>query len=66
MLPLRHRLTGARAVLLAVFFATATAASAAGLVLAAPARARGLYAVPVLGTAAFILLLAALGAALLH
>ncbi|MFD4245083.1 hypothetical protein ACFWP3_26370 [Streptomyces sp. NPDC058525] len=39
--------------LLAVFFA------------AAPARARGLYALPALGTATFILLLAALGAALL-
>lgn len=53
-------------VLLAVFFAAATAGGAAGLVLAAPARARGLYAVPALGTATFILLLAALGAALLR
>ncbi|GAA1557164.1 hypothetical protein GCM10009731_09400 [Streptomyces globosus] len=53
-------------VLLAVFFAAATAAGAAGLVLAAPARSRGLYALPALGTCAFILLLAALGAALVR
>lgn len=52
--------------LLAVFFAAATAAGFAGLCLAAPARARDLCALPVLGTTAFILLLAALGAALLH
>ncbi|MFI5641909.1 hypothetical protein ACIA8H_31400 [Streptomyces goshikiensis] len=62
---MRHRLTGA-SVLLSVFFAAATAAGFAGLCLAGPPRARDLYALPALGTCAFILLLAALGAALLH
>ncbi|WP_405493006.1 hypothetical protein [Streptomyces sp. NBC_00096] len=52
--------------LLVVFFAAATAVGFAGLTLAAPACARGLYALPALGTAAFILLLAAFGAAFLH
>ncbi|MFI9063233.1 hypothetical protein ACIGQE_15325 [Streptomyces sp. NPDC053429] len=61
---MRHLLRVAHTVLL-VFFAAATAAGFAGLCLAAPARARDLYAAPALGTCAFIVLLAALGAALL-
>ncbi|MFD6889100.1 hypothetical protein [Streptomyces sp. NPDC059957] len=52
--------------LLAVFFAAATAVGFVGLTLTDPTRARGPYALPALGTCAFILLLAALGAALLH
>lgn len=52
--------------LLAVLFAAAAAGGFAGLCLAGPPRARGLYALPALGTCALILLLAALGAALLH
>ncbi|MFD9519327.1 hypothetical protein [Streptomyces sp. NPDC059979] len=52
--------------LLAMFFAAAAVAGFAGLCLAGPARARDLYALPVLATAAFILLLAALAAALLR
>lgn len=51
--------------ILAAFFAVAAAGGFAGLVLAGPARARSLYALPALGTCAFIVLLAALGAALL-
>lgn len=53
-------------VLLAVFFAAAAVGGFAGLCLAGPPRARDTYALPVLATAAFILLLAALGAALVH
>ncbi|MFJ6934447.1 hypothetical protein [Streptomyces sp. NPDC101132] len=46
-------------------FAAATVGGFAGLVLAGPPRGRGLYAAPAVGTCAFIVLLAALGAALL-
>lgn len=52
--------------LLAVFFAVAAAGGFAGLCLAGPPRARDLYAAPALGTCALVVLLAALGAALLH
>ncbi len=52
--------------LLAVLFAAAAAGGFAGLCLAGPPRARALYALPALGTCVFILLLAALGAALVH
>lgn len=51
--------------LLVVFFAAATAVGFVGLTLTDPARARGPHALPALGTATFILLLAVLGAALL-
>ncbi|MCB5166033.1 hypothetical protein LG634_14455 [Streptomyces bambusae] len=46
-----------------VFFAVAALAALVGLRLTGPARARDLHAAPVVGTAAFILLLAALAAA---
>ncbi|MFI8106273.1 hypothetical protein [Streptomyces sp. NPDC086023] len=49
----------------AVLFAAAAVGGFAGLILAGPPRARDLYATPALGSCAFILLLAALGAALL-
>ncbi|WP_411076647.1 hypothetical protein [Streptomyces sp. cmx-10-25] len=52
--------------MLTAFFAVAALAGFVGLRLTSPARARDLYALPVLGTCAFILTLAALGAALLH
>lgn len=51
--------------LLVAFFAAAAVGGFAGLCLAGPPRARDAYALPVLGTAVFILLLAAFGAALL-
>lgn len=50
---------------LAVFFAAAAIGGLAGLCLAGPPRARDLYALPALGTCALIVILAALGAALL-
>ncbi|MGW7343998.1 hypothetical protein [Streptomyces sp. NPDC054854] len=52
--------------MLTVLFVAAAAGGFAGLCLAGPPRARDLYAVPALGTCALIVLLAALGAALLH
>lgn len=52
--------------MLAVFFGTAAMVGFVGLCLAGPARCRDLYALPVVGTCALILTLAALGAALLH
>ncbi|MFC8265401.1 hypothetical protein ACFUIZ_06720 [Streptomyces cinereoruber] len=52
--------------MLTAFFAAAALAGFVGLRLTGPARDRDLYALPVLGTCAFILTLAALGAALLH
>ncbi|WP_369778052.1 hypothetical protein [Streptomyces sp. R33] len=48
-----------------VFFAASAAAGFVGLCLAGPARARDLYAAPALGTCAFVVLLAAIAAALL-
>lgn len=48
-----------------MLLAAATAVGFVGLTLTDPARARGPHALPALGTCAFILLLAALGAALL-
>ncbi|MFD5507000.1 hypothetical protein ACFWIB_04385 [Streptomyces sp. NPDC127051] len=52
--------------MITAFFAVSAAAGFVGLCLAGPARARDLYAAPALGTCALIVLLAALGAALLH
>lgn len=51
--------------MLTAWFGAAAADGFAGLVLAGPPRGRGIYAPPVLGTAAFILL-TALGAALVR
>lgn len=50
----------------AAFFCATAALGLVGLRLAGPHRDRDLYTRPALGTAAFILTLAALGAALLH
>ncbi|WP_327169222.1 hypothetical protein [Streptomyces subrutilus] len=52
--------------MLTAWFVAAAAGGFAGLVLAGPPRARDLYALPALGTCALILLLAVLGAALVH
>ncbi|MFE2020147.1 hypothetical protein ACFW9O_19140 [Streptomyces sp. NPDC059499] len=48
------------------FFAAAAVVGFVGLRLAGPARNRDLYVLPVLGTCAFILTLAAIAAAIPH